>query len=303
VLNEQLNPDTSVCDSAVSEEDCLSHASTIEPSKKTCIYDSDAAACTFDDSSTSSLFALLVLSILSTMFAVLPMMFIEYLVENYLLPPVIQAAPADEGEGETTAADEDEEADDNDDNPMEQMRLGNVVVTKARRFVRMLTGGPVGDDDDDDSADGTPAQVDEDRYWKKRVAREMAKVVLTVQDQRNELLEEIDLLESALPEHEPSRSLLDRLLCNRRESPEARGLRKLRAFLVRFDGRWGFTPEGYFPPPTRWQKWTRTTQFDRLERRVVQELRLQDQITAELEELGEVSTISFVTTCDATDVE
>jgi hypothetical protein len=69
ILNDQLNPDPMVCTPMTTSDDCLAIKSTIEPTKSACLWSDDEQTCTFDEEVTGSIFALVVLSVLSTMLA------------------------------------------------------------------------------------------------------------------------------------------------------------------------------------------------------------------------------------------
>jgi hypothetical protein len=70
------------------------------------------------------------------------------------------------------------------------------------------------------------------------------------------------------------------------ETEDAARLRALRRYRVKFEKKWRLDERGQFRRPTWYEKWTRTTLFRRLEKRVRQELRMAAAIESELGEMA-----------------
>jgi hypothetical protein len=138
---------------------------------------------------TGSLFALLVLSILSTMVAVPPIMFAEWLFEHYIAPPTnwghgkgtLKVVGDDGGK-----ANEDGDGDDS---------LGSEQEPSLWRRALRVLGYHAGSAS---AADQERERRERAASMRRRVGREMGRVVMTVAEQRLELLAVIARLEEDL---------------------------------------------------------------------------------------------------------
>lgn len=174
-----MNPDPTVCDAFIDAEGCLAGKSQVDPSATQCLWNAEdqvclhahltclthpccpktrpdlshhvcvcmmcVQVCSFNEDAAGSLFAVIVVAVLSTMFAVPPLMFIDYLGSNILVASIKGAktrgdkgpTEADEGKSRSNSKaarvmalpTQDEDPDDDDDASLDDVSMTDMTMT------------------------------------------------------------------------------------------------------------------------------------------------------------------------------